>query len=317
MRTYNRFPGFARWAGIAVAVGCGVAGTQCTSQEDDGGTTFGLTPPGLEPVRFAPEVLSVERHPHGSLTFSSNGREIYWSAFLEEGPEQTVFYSVFDGDSLSTPRIAPFAPEYAGGPSFSYDGQRILFNSRIAQPNREHALYGIWFVQRFATGWTIPEQIPATFDTSQTAGQTTLAQNGNLYFSSRIWSERLPKLYRSVFSNGTYGEPEQLQGPINMPSAIDPFVDPDERFLLFAAGIGRSDTGGRSDIHISHRLEDGSWGEPVNLGLAYNVESDYFDRFPSMSRDGKYLFFVRALGDTFPSYDTHFYWVSAEVLEGL
>jgi Tol biopolymer transport system component len=250
-------------------------------------------------LRLAPEILSAERHPHGTLTFSPNGREIYWSAFVEEGPEQPVFFSIFDGDSLSAPRIATFAPEYAGGPSFSDDGQRILFNSRLPQPGREHALYGI-----------------ATFDSTRSSGQTTLARNGNLYFSSRIWSEPLPKLYRSVFSNGTYAEPEQLEGPINVPSAVDPYVDPDERFLLFAA-IDRPDTGGASDIYISRRQEDGSWAEPVNLGLAYDVESDYFDRFPSMSRDGRYLFFVRAIGDTFPTYDTHFYWVSAAVLEGL
>jgi Tol biopolymer transport system component len=316
MRANYRITRFARWTRIAVAVSCGFTALQCAPQGGDGDTVFGLTPPGIEPVRFAPEILSAERHPHGSLTFSPNGREIYWSAFLEEGPEQTVFFSIFDGDSLSTPRIAPFAPEYAGGPSFSGDGQRIVFNSRIAQPDQEHALYGIWFADRFATGWTVPEQIRATFDGTRTSGQTTLARNGNLYFSARIWSEPLPRLYRSVFSNGTYAEPEQLQGPINDYGAVDPYVDPDERFLLFA-GIDRADTGGHSDIHISRRQGDGSWGEPVNLGLAYDLESDYFDRFPSMSRDGKYLFFVRAIGDTFPTYDTHFYWVSAEVLVGL
>ena len=194
MRADYRIPGFARWTKVAVAASCGLAGMQCTSQDGYGNTTFGLTPPGLEPVRFAPAVLSAERHPHGSLTFSPNGREIYWSAFLEEGPEQSVFVSMFDGDSLSTPKIAPFAPEYAGGPSLSHDGQRIVFNSRLAQPDRDHALYGIWFVERFATGWSVPERIPATFDSTRTSGQTTLAQNGNLYFAARRWSEPLPKL---------------------------------------------------------------------------------------------------------------------------
>jgi hypothetical protein len=113
-----------------------------------------------------------------------------------------------------------------------------------------------------------------------------------------------------------YAEPVQLEGAVNAYGAVDPYVDPDERFLLFAA-VNRPDMSGASDIYVSRRQADGSWGEPVNLGLGANMESDYSDRFPSMSRDGRYVFFVRAIGNTFPTYDTHFYWVSAEVLQDL
>jgi hypothetical protein len=115
-------------------------------------------------------------------------------------------------------------------------------------------------------------------------------------------------------ADGAYTVPESLEGPINAAGAVDPFVDPDERFLLFT-GLGRDDGFGITDIYISHRQDNGSWGEPINLGDGVNTE--HFERFPSLSRDGRYLFFIRAVGEQFSTADSHFYWVSADVLDPL
>ena len=45
-------------------------------------------PPGLEPAKLLPEILTSEKHPHGKLAFSSDGKLVLWSAMLADGPEQ-------------------------------------------------------------------------------------------------------------------------------------------------------------------------------------------------------------------------------------
>ena len=56
------------------------------------GVSLGQTPPGLEPVKFWPDVLAAERCPHGQLVFSPDGTGVFWSAILPPGPEQTIYF---------------------------------------------------------------------------------------------------------------------------------------------------------------------------------------------------------------------------------
>jgi len=70
-----------------------------------------------------------------------------------------------------------------------------------------------------------------------------------------------------------------------------------------------------TDIGISRRREDGSWDKPARLGPAVN--SGAFERFPSLSRDGKFLFFIRSLSAQFVGDQARFYRVDAGILAGL
>jgi hypothetical protein len=54
-------------------------------------------------VRFLPEILTSEKHPHGELAFPPDGKSVFWAAMLQDGPEQTIFHSSFDGITLSRP----------------------------------------------------------------------------------------------------------------------------------------------------------------------------------------------------------------------
>jgi hypothetical protein len=61
---------------------------------------FGQKPPGLEPVKFLPEILTSEKHPHGQLAFSPDGELVLWSAMLADGPDQTIFFSTYNGQRI-------------------------------------------------------------------------------------------------------------------------------------------------------------------------------------------------------------------------
>jgi hypothetical protein len=242
---------------------------------------------------------------------------IFWSAFLADGPDQSVFFSTFDGENLSNPQAASFAESSGdGGPAFSDDGNSIFFSSeRVLPGDPSGNMKGIWVTQRFISGWSDPEPLEITFDSSRTTGQVSVSRNGNLYFSGRLLDENLPKIYLSEYIDGEYSIPEPIN--INAPANIDlvdPYVDPDEQFILFASRFIEGGYG-ITDIYISRKQDDGSWGEPVNLGETVN--SEHFERFPSLSRGGEYLFFVRNIGSPFPSENCHFYWTKADFLQNL
>jgi len=280
-------------------------------------TLYGQPAPGAEPVKFCPEVLTSEKHPHGQLAFSPDGTGVFWSAMLADGPEQTIFYSAFDGKTFSRPVVAPFAAASGnGGPAFSADGKRLFFNAELPPSAGSSAgREAICYVDKTASGWTRPVPIESTVDDRMTKGQVSVARSGNIYFTGRVLAGGTPGIFICRYSNGKYLAPEKLVGPLaTMPHVLDPWVDPDEKFLLVSCPPQEVQPV-RPDIGISFRQPDGSWGIPVRLGGAVNTEAH--ERFPSLTRDGKYLFFIRSLSPQFVGDQAHFYWVDANAVDAL
>jgi len=300
---------------LTVAVGGGFGLRQPAGGEQPGETFFGQPVPGAEPVKFWPEVLTAEKHPHGQLAFSPDGTGVFWSAMLQDGPEQTIFYSAFDGKTFSRPQVARFAAVSGnGGPSFSADGNRLFFSAELPPGGDSSAApTAICYVDKNASGWTEPVPIESTIDTRMTKGQVSVASNGNIYFSGRVLTERMPGIYVCRLIDGQYSAPEKLSGPLaDVPLLVDPWVDPDERFLLVSFP-GREGPPMLTDIGISYHQGDGIWSQPVRLGRSINTPA--FERFPSLSRDGRHLFFIRSLSQQFVGDQAHFYWVDTKTLD--
>ena len=88
-----------------------------------------------------------------------------------------------------------------------------------------------------------------------------------------------------------------------------PWVAPDESYLIYSSH--REGEFGRGDLYINFKDEDGNWTEPVNMGE--RVNSQMQERFPSVSPDGKFLFFARNMPETF----SDIFWVDAKIIEEL
>jgi len=71
--------------------------------------------------------------------------------------------------------------------------------------------------------------------------------------------------------NGKYEEPKLLPKKINSGKSFHPFIAPDESYLLFDGE--REDGYGDSDIYISFRQQNGTWGNPINLGDKINTKA--------------------------------------------
>jgi len=96
-----------------------------------------------------------------------------------------------------------------------------------------------------------------------------------------------------------------------------PYIAPDESYLMWDAV--REDGYGDSDLYISFRQKDGSWGAVINLGA--QVNSKHEEGGVRVTPDGKYLTFwrggvnVREDGSRYVEGSP--YWVDAKIIETL
>jgi Tol biopolymer transport system component len=109
-----------------------------------------------------------------------------------------------------------------------------------------------------------------------------------------------------------YGEPENLADFANTEdSDIDPFVAPDESYLIVCQEKERGF--GEFDLYVYFQREDKSWSEAINLGEGVN--SAGFEARPYVTPDGKYLFFTSNREEN--EGGEGIYWVDAKVIDQL
>ena len=99
------------------------------------------------------------------------------------------------------------------------------------------------------------------------------------------------KLFESKLgADGTWSEPKSIVKINSKVSSLigGPSISYDGNTLFFFAYF--SDSEGKADIYYSTRVGD-EWGSPVNIGKPINTEE--YEGFPSLSADGKKLYFIR------------------------
>jgi hypothetical protein len=148
----------------------------------------------------------------------------------------------------------------------------------------------IWMSKRGDAGWSEPTKLEPPISSDADEFEVAISRNGTLYFSStREGGQGDIDIYRARLVDGGYPTIENLGPPINTSSGDDlPYIAPDESYLIFASD--RPDGLGNRDLYISFQA-DGAWTEAKNLGPPIN--SEYWDIYPSVSPDGKYLFFTK------------------------
>ncbi len=270
---------------------------------------LGESAPGLTPQRFAPGVVSTTATELNCAIAPDES-----AIFLTErrNGRNTIVFVERRGEEWAKRSIAPFSGEFADvDPAFSADGQRLYFSSNrpvdAADTRRDSNL---WYVDRVGPGeWGAPVSLAKVNSSDSDEYYTSLDIEGTIYYSVFPDHDSPADLYLSRVREGVLSGGERLAGPVNTEfTEHDPFVAPDGSYLIFASD--RPGGLGRSDLWISFRDGDGSWGEPKNMGAEIN--SAGYDFCPMLSPDGSYLFFTRNIGG-----DGDIYWVDAEVIEQL
>ncbi|WP_196140838.1 PD40 domain-containing protein [Aliikangiella sp. G2MR2-5] len=249
--------------------------------------------PGNSPELFAPGIVSTQEAEHGSIAVAPDGKSIYWSRRLEELDRQWVIMtSKLIENRWTPPEIASFSFKgySSSDPSFSSDGNYLFFHSDYPVETDKNRLPNIWYVKKDASGWLSPKPVSDAVN-NYFAANPAMSLNQQLYFTSiRDDTKGKFDIYYSDVVDG------QFLSPVNLGSSINSkFVEaratisPDDSYLIFWS-IGRSDSLGSGDLYISFRDNHGGWKKAVNMGPAVN--SKFNDSFPSISADGKYLFFM-------------------------
>ncbi|MGD8868789.1 MAG: hypothetical protein PVI01_14260, partial [Gemmatimonadales bacterium] len=232
------------------------------------------------------------------ITNSDWSQFFLYSAKLEDGQWTEAVAAPFLGSDSS-----------ALTSCLSFDGRRAFFtSSRPSYPPAD-----IWMSERVGAGWSEPAKLPAPVSSDRDEFEVSIARNGTLYFSSSRdggWGDL--DIYRARLVAGEYPAAENLGPPINTSWGDDlPYIAPDESYLIFASD--RPGGLGARDLYISFQIDD-EWIEAVNLDQPINSEE--WDIYPSVSPDGRYLFFTRRTSwET--SEDSDIYWVSAAFIDRL
>jgi len=277
------------------------------------GEYIGQKTPGSKPEIFAKDIVSSNRSEHSCVTFSPDGKEVYWSSVLIN--KFKILSMKIEGNKWTAPHLASFSKnsDYLDdGPSFSPDGKRLFFISqRPIKSNEKAGKENIWIIEKTENGWSTPIPISSTVNSMNLHWQMSISNDLSIYFSA--WAaggERMRDIYRSELINGKYSQPENLGRMINTEfDDATPYIAPDESYLIFSR-LDHPDDFGGVDLYISYRGKDGNWMEPKNLGNTINTESN--ENLPVVSPDGKYLFFR-----SYRNGNNDIYWVDAKIIEEL
>lgn len=240
---------------------------------------------------FKPNLISTALNEFNAV-FMPDLNEMYYSARVKSNYFVILSCKRTNG-VIQEPEIAPFSGKYQDAdPFITRDGQYLYFCSdRPVNVNDTIRDWNIWRMKRVGTDWEDLELL--SFNRPDKSEMyPTLANNGNVYFHadyespSKVVDFSKTDIYRSILIDNKYSDPERLSEINTSVSEWDPFISPDEDYLIFSSP--RSDSYGAGDMYISFN-NNGAWTTPKNMGPVIN--SSAMDYCASLSPDGKYLFF--------------------------
>lgn len=256
------------------------------------GPYLGQQPPGSTPEPFAPGIVVTNGWEYG-LTFMPDMKEAY---FIRENPETEKHEFILLEHKNGVWHKRTVSPRQ-GQPIISPDGKTMHLGRR--------------YKERAEGGWSEAKSLGSPFDEIQIMRMTS--SNEATYVFDEIGMPGGVGILRySRLVDGKREEPKPFGKEINTGTFnAHPFIAPDESYILWD---GRRESGfGSSDIYISFRQENGTWGAAINLGDKINT--DEWEAAASVTPDGKYLFFNRMVNRETGNVDI--YWVDAQLIEDL
>ncbi|WP_183564859.1 PD40 domain-containing protein [Mucilaginibacter sp. SP1R1] len=231
---------------------------------------------------FAPDVVS-SPYTEWATSFTPDGKTVYFS---RGSIFWTIVFSKNTGDNWTEPQVASFSGKWNDtDPFISPDGKKLFFISNRPLANADqskfNSQYHIWYVDQHTNGeWGSPQHVsnPVNIDSSSNYG-VSVSNKGTLYWCSR--DREGHKGMQSYYANwlGNHYDSPQLLTIKGVDEIQDPFIAPDERYLVFLSG---------NDIYISLRQENG-WAMAQKLSAQVNNGDS--NSSPCISPDGKTLYY--------------------------
>lgn len=259
------------------------------------GEYMGQAKPGKKAVPFAPGLISGQYSYHGSVVFTPDGNEMYWSVEVVKEMSTSIFTSRLVNGVWTQPKF------FSKGdvPFISSDGKKMFYVLLKIIKNKNVEV--IMARDRTETGWSEPYELPENINsTPKIHWQVSIDKKGNLYYGANFGAAN--NIYSSEYKNGTYADPKPLEFLKDM-NAFSPYVAPDGSYLI----VSIESEGER--MVLMFRKSDGSWTEPIDIAKYIGREMGYC---PIVTHDSKFLFFLSGLERMYAPY-----WVDASFIEEL
>jgi outer membrane protein OmpA-like peptidoglycan-associated protein/tetratricopeptide (TPR) repeat protein len=172
-------------------------------------------------------------------------------------------------------------------PTVTIDGNKLIYTRRVNNFNED-----FYESDKVNGVWKKSISLPGNINTNQNEGAQNISQDGQwLIFTGCNFPDGHGScdLYISYLTADGWSTPENLGDSINTESwESAPSLSPDKRDLYFASR--QPDGYGGSDIYVSHRLLNGRWSSPENLGPTVNTIGD--EGTPFIHADNQSLYFT-------------------------
>jgi Tol biopolymer transport system component len=284
----------------------------CEKEKDElvpvTGPYFGQTPPGDTAVIFAPGIISLTNRFESDITVSPDGNEVYFTA--GDDNSSGIYCTKIVNNVWSDQLIEPIFNGFQQ-PTFSANGQKIY----LFKYNTGATLSDLWVAERTISGWGEPHILPAPFNNTNTRtdgyseiSDSVMYISSNRSGNSAIWCIR--RLSDQSFHS------ERLDLSMDSYEIGNPVIAPDGSYLIFDSN--KKDNEGNAGFYVSFNKGNNEWTVPINLEKSkakINIP-DYFQIYPTLSPDGKYLFFNRHF-QVAGVWTMDIYWVSTHIIETL
>jgi len=184
------------------------------------------------------------------------------------------------GDSINTA-----VSEYF--PSISLDGKHLVFTRRVNSINED-----FYQSDRLENGWSFAKSLPGNINSNNNEGAQNISQDGQwLIFTGCNFQNGFGScdLFISYFTPDGWTAAENMGPNFNTEFwESAPSLSPDKRDLYFTSN--RPGGYGGNDLYVSHRLENGRWSPPENMGPSINTAGD--ESAPFIHADNSSLYFT-------------------------
>ncbi len=193
-------------------------------------------------------------------------------------------------------------PEYF--PTITVDGKTMLFTREI--PNNDGLPRGQedFFISTLTENntWSNAVAMPGNINTEQNEGAPTISADGRTlifvgctditgrYYGRNREGKGSCDLFITEKIGGEWTNPENLPGLVNTANwETQPSLSADGKTLYFIRRVGRQNRQ-RSDIYVSKKMPDGTWGEAVPL--PNNINTEFAESSVMIHPDGQTLYFA-------------------------
>jgi hypothetical protein len=262
------------------------------STQTASGAYLGQAPPGMEPVVFAPGLLTTPADEILTAVLK-DGKEIWYTIQVQHNVFEHKVIKMVDGQWQTPIRLDLVDRFGAVDLRVTHDGKRIYFSSRMSRSGgrEQEDDWDIWYIDRRDDTWSAPVQLGSAVNSGADELHPCVTASGNLYFTStREEGQGRRDVYCARWDGDGFVKAVNLGEAVNTPATEwEAFVANDESYLVLSSNYGSADRNS-FDLFISVKNASNAWTPLRRMGPeinSANTEMHWLE-----TPDGRYAFFT-------------------------